>query len=50
MSPIDHLIITVVGPRRAQAHEPRPTPVPAPGEPGHRSPKPPAGPPGRISG
>ncbi len=43
MSPIDHLIVTVIGARRARAEERRPTPPPS----GRRGP---ASPPGRRSG
>ena len=43
MSPIDHLIVTVIGARRARAEEPRPTPSPAGGGAGRRDPKFPSG-------
>ncbi|MDS0140002.1 MULTISPECIES: hypothetical protein [unclassified Amycolatopsis] len=43
MSPIDHLIVTVIGARRARAEERRPTPRQA-GRPGPKSPR------GRRSG
>jgi len=43
MSPIDHLIVTVIGARRARAEEPRPTPSPAGGGAGRRGPKSPSG-------
>ncbi|MGW3993623.1 hypothetical protein ACWEF6_09055 [Amycolatopsis sp. NPDC004772] len=43
MSPIDHLIVTVIGARRARAEERRPAPQQA----GRRGPK---SPPGRRSG
>lgn len=42
MSPIDHLIVTVLGSRRAQARKRPPTPAPAAGKPGRCPPEPPA--------
>ncbi|WP_158104620.1 hypothetical protein [Amycolatopsis kentuckyensis] len=43
MSPIDHLIVTVLGARRARAGEPRPTPAPARDGAGRQGPKSPSG-------
>jgi len=43
MYPIDHVIVTVIGARRARAEEPRPTPPPTGGGAGRRSPKSPSG-------
>jgi hypothetical protein len=40
MSPIDHLIVTVIGSRRAQAREQRPAPDPVPARTGRPEPPP----------
>jgi hypothetical protein len=43
MSPLDHLIVTVIGRRRAQTQEPGPEPAPVGGRPGRQPTQPPPG-------